>query len=90
MTSGIVWLVANGRFNDLEDKCNKGCTTQARRDGIDDVVRLDDWALGLAIGGAVLVGTGAVLQWALPRSEARHAFLTVDPASRTLRLGGRF
>jgi hypothetical protein len=85
---GIVWLVANDRFGDLKTKCDAGCAVADRRREIEDIKTLDNWALGLAIGGAAAVGTGAVLQWLLPRSEGAPVRVAVDPVTRTLLLAG--
>jgi hypothetical protein len=85
---GIVWLVANDRFGDLKTKCDAGCTVADRRREIEDIKTLDNWALGLAIGGAAAVGTGAVLQWLLPRPEGAQVRVAVDPVTRTVLLAG--
>jgi len=92
--SGIIWLVSNGRFNDLKTACNDadGCTPAYREEKVNNIIGLDEWAAGLAIGGAVAVGAAAVLQWALPREPetTRQARLVVDPLNRALLVGGRF
>jgi hypothetical protein len=87
---GIVWLISNNRFDNLQTECNNGCTIEDRQAKINDIVTLDKWAAGLAISGGILAGTAAVLQWALPHSEEDHAYLTVDPMSRALLFGGQF
>jgi hypothetical protein len=92
ITSGVIWLVSNGRFDELQDECASmlGCTKTGRREKVDDIKRLDGWALGLAIGGAALVGTAALLQWVVPSASDRQAHLTIDPVTRTALLEGRF
>jgi len=92
-TAGIVWLVSNGRFNDLKSACNDldGCTPAYREDKVNGILRLDKWAAGFAIGGAAAVGAAAVLQWAWPREpEARQARLVIDPMNQALFVRGRF
>lgn len=90
ITSGVIWLVSNGRFNDLQKQCDTGCNVGDRREKVDGIKRLDGWALGLAIGGAALVGTAAVLQWVVPSAPERQARLRIDPVTRTALLEGRF
>ena len=93
VTGGVIWLIANGRFDDLKNQCNDaaGCTPEYRLGKVDDIIGLDKWAMGFAIGGGVAIATAAVLQWAVsPQSEEQHAHLAIDPLNRTLILGGRF
>ena len=92
-TAGVVWLVSNGRFNDLKSACNDadGCTSAYREEKVNGILGLDKWAAGLAIGGAVAVGAAAALQWAWPREpETREARLVVDPLNQALFVRGRF
>lgn len=90
VTSGIVWLVSNGRFDSLKSLCDGGCTVSDRRAKVDDIKRLDAWALGLAIGGGALVATAAVLEWRGRSDDAPAVQVGFDPSSRTALLGGRF
>jgi hypothetical protein len=93
VTAGALRLVANERFDNLRSTCATSCTVQGRRSGIESIDRLDHWALGLAVSGAVLAGTGAVLRWALPRDEEPQALdvhVGVDPIARAVRVGGSF
>jgi len=91
ITGGAIWMVSNGRFNDLQTRCASSCTVQDRRAKIDEIKTLDGWALGLAIGGVALVGTASILQWVLPTSAgSEHAQVFIDPVTRTALLGGRF
>ena len=92
-TAGVVWLVSNGRFNDLKAACNDvdGCTPDYRESKVNDIIRLDKWAAGFAIGGVVSVGAAAVLQWVGTREpETQHARLTVDPINHAVLVRGSF
>jgi hypothetical protein len=89
IAGGATWLVASGRYTRLDEDCALRCEVAERRRRIDGIKRLDDWALGTAIAGGVLVAGGAVLAWTGVQRD-RETTVSFDPATRSVLLGGRF
>jgi hypothetical protein len=87
--AGLTWLVANGRYSRLSRDCELGCEVAERRSRIENIKRIDDWALGTAIAGSALLATGAVLQW-MDDARPRETTVAIDPVRRSLLLSGRF
>jgi hypothetical protein len=90
ITSGVLRLVSNGKYDDLRTQCASAAGCPDGESQKSSIQRLDAFAVGGAIVGAALVVTGVTLFVLDKPAEPKQATAWIDAGPLGFNVNGRF